>query len=222
MSGAPTRVVLVGSLRDVPDPGALAAEHAGDRRVALVTAGWQEWEEDDADLRAGAGEGVVNLRLYARASEVWAEDPELTRGHRELQDQVRALRRSYNLRLAHAMGAWIELLDMPGSGPVLQEERISALEAVKALDRHHGRRLAELRDAFYRRFDPLNRGAVARRRHEITEELDGVGAVLIAGGHVPVLLNRLRLFGVDQLMGGRSVVASAGGAMALSDRVVLF
>ncbi|MEJ2540224.1 MAG: hypothetical protein P8188_09665, partial [Gemmatimonadota bacterium] len=40
--------------------------------------------------------------------------------------------------------------------------------------------------------------------------------------HVPVLLNRLRLFGVDQLLGGRSVVASAGGAMALSDRVVLF
>jgi hypothetical protein len=37
-----------------------------------------------------------------------------------------------------------------------------------------------------------------------------------------VLLNRLRLFGVDRLLAGRTVVACSGGAMALAERVVLF
>jgi len=190
--------------------------------VALITAGWQEWEEDDARLRDGLGAGAFNLRLYGRAEVIWREDPELADGHRRLQTDVRLLRRAYNVRLAHAMDAWIELQEAPGEGDVLDAERASALAAVQELDRHHARRLGELREAFYRRFDPLMRAAVGRQRDEVAQALSGVSVVVVAGGHVPSLLNRLRLFGVDQLLEGKTVVAAGGGAMALARNVVLF
>lgn len=48
------------------------------------------------------------------------------------------------------------------------------------------------------------------------------GAVLVAGGHVAVLINRLRLMGGAALFGGKPVIAWSAGAMALSETVILF
>ncbi len=61
-----------------------------------------------------------------------------------------------------------------------------------------------------------------RERDEIRQILEGVAAVVIEGGHVAVLLDRLLLFGVADLLGGKVVVGCAGGAMALGRRVVLY
>jgi hypothetical protein len=47
-------------------------------------------------------------------------------------------------------------------------------------------------------------------------------AVAIAGGHVASLLNRLTLFEIGKLVGSRVVFAWSAGAMAISERVVLF
>ncbi len=190
--------------------------------VALVTAGWQEWEEDDEALRRSLGREAFNLRLWARAERVWRDDPELAEGHRRLQQDVRLLRRAYNLRLASAMDAWIGLEALAGDGGVLDAERAEAAEVVRALDRHHAGRLRGMRDAFYRRYDPLMRAAVVRERDEIRRALERARVLVLEGGHVPALLNRLRLFGVDGLLGGKTVVACSGGAMALAERVVLF
>lgn len=218
----PERVLLLGPQRHHPDVGEVAPPLAGGAPVALVTAGWQEWEDDDARIRELLGPGAFNLRLWGRAEDVWREDPELAEGHRRLQDDVRDLRRAYNVRLARAMDAWIALHDAPGRPEVLDGEREDALAAVQALDRHHARRVGDLRGAFYRDFDPLMRASVGRVREEVRRALEQVRVVVIMGGHVPALLNRLRLFGVDRLLAGKSVVACSGGAMALSRQVVLF
>ncbi|GMV07348.1 MAG: hypothetical protein AMXMBFR53_36230 [Gemmatimonadota bacterium] len=222
MTPRPSRVVLLGPQRGDPDVGRVLADLGSPGPVALVTAGWQEWEEDDARLRGALGPGAFNLRLYGRAEEVWRDDPELADAHRTLQEHVRLLRRAYNVRLAHAMDAWIELLGVPGDAAVLDAEQASALEAVRELDRHHARRLAALREAFYHRYDPLMRAAVGRRRDEVARALAATPVVVVAGGHVPALLNRLRLFGVDRLLEGKTVIATGGGAMAMAPRVVLF
>jgi hypothetical protein len=222
VSDAPTRVVLLGPQRDRPDAGAVVAGLGEPGPVALITAGWQEWEEDDGALRCALGREGFNLRLWARAERVWREDPELAAGHRALQQDVRLLRRAYNLRLARAMDAWIDMEALGGDPGVLSADRDDALEVVRALDRHHAGRLRELRDAFYRRYDPQWRAAVVRERDEIRRALDPARVVVVEGGHVPALLNRLRLFGVDGLLGGKTVVACSGGAMALAERVVLF
>ena len=47
-------------------------------------------------------------------------------------------------------------------------------------------------------------------------------AIVIAGGHVAVLANRLRLFDIAALAGARPIVAWSAGAMALAERVVLY
>jgi hypothetical protein len=206
----------------VPDVGGVVAGLGEPGPVALVTAGWQEWEEDDARIRETLGPGAFNLRLYGRAEAVWREDPELAQGHRKLQDDVRLLRRAYNVRLARAMDAWIELLGLPGSAEVLDGERERALAAVRELDRQHADRVVDLRESFYRRYDPILRASVGRQREEVRRALEHARVVVVLGGHVPALLNRLRLFGVDQLLGGRAVVACSGGAMALAHQVVLF
>ena len=221
MTARPSRVILLGPQRPRASVGAVVAGLAAGP-AALISAGWQEWETDDAHVLDALGHGAFNLTLYGRAETVWQEDPELAQGHRSLQEAVRVLRRAYNVRLAHAMDAWIDLQALGGDAAVLDPERRDALDAVRALDEHHGRHLAELREAFYRRFDPLMRTSVARQREEIRRALDGVGVVVVEGGHVPALLNRLRLFGLDELLADKAVVACSGGAMSLARRVVLF
>lgn len=221
MTAHPPRVILLGPQRHHMSVGAVAAE-TGAGPVALISAGWQEWEGEDAHVLGALGPGAFNLRLYQRAEAVWQEDPELAQGHRKLQQDVRALRRAYNVRLARAMDAWIDLQSLSGDPSVLDPERADALEAVRTLDDHHAGRLRELRDAFYRRFDPLARASVGRQREQVRLALEGAGVVVVEGGHVPALLNRMRLFGLDQLLGGKVVLACSGGAMALAHRVVLF
>jgi hypothetical protein len=49
---------------------------------------------------------------------------------------------------------------------------------------------------------------VQRRRDEIHEILSKCSAVAIAGGHVAILLNRLRLFGLEQALARLPVMAS--------------
>jgi hypothetical protein len=215
-------MVLLGPQRHDPDVGRVVAGLDEPGPVALISAGLQEWEEDDRRIRDSLGPGAFNLRLYGRADTVWREDPELAEGHRKLQSDVRLLRRAYNVRLARAMDAWTDLHLLAGEPAVLGPEMESALEAVRELDRHHARRLVELREGFYRRFDPIMRGSVGRQREEVRRALETVRVVVVLGGHVPALLNRLRLFGVDQMLTGKCVVACSGGAMALSHRVVLF
>lgn len=222
MSLRAARIALLGPQRGHPDVSTALRDLGAVGDVAIITAGWQEWEDDDARLRASLGDGVHNLQLYGRAERVWNADPELAAAHHALQGQVRLLRRAYNMRLAHAMDAWIDLERLRIDAAVLDGERAEALEAVRALDGHHEARLRELRQAFDDRYTPLTRSDVMRERAELSDVLDGVAAVVVEGGHVPVLLNRLRLFGVDELLGGRTVVACSGGAMALGPRVVLF
>ncbi len=222
MTARPARFVLLGPQRPNPDVRAAVAGLGEPGPVAIVTAGWQEWEGEDAGLRDSLGPGAFNLRLYGRAEQVWRDDPELARAHRKLQEDVRAVRRAYNVRLARTMDAWIDLQKLSGDPMVLDPEREDALAAVRELDRHHARRLVELRGAFYARYDPLMRAPVGRHREEIRRALEPARGVVVEGGHVPALLNRLRLFGVDQLLGGKTVVACSGGAMALAHQVVLF
>lgn len=222
MNDRPARIVLLGPQRERHDAGTVVAGLGEPGPVALITAGWQEWEEDDARVRGALGPDAFNLRLWGRAERVWRDDPDLAAGHHALQDAVRLLRRAYNVRLARAMDAWIDLQALAGDAAVLDPERDAALEAVRALDRYHADRLRVLRDAFYRRYDPLMRGSVGREREDIRRALEPARVVVIEGGHVPALLNRLRLFGVDGLLAAKTVVACSGGAMALAERVVLF
>ena len=57
---------------------------------------------------------------------------------------------------------------------------------------------------------------------DVQRQIEKAGLVLIAGGHVAVLLNRMRLFQLGELLVTKPIIAWSAGAMALSDRIVLF
>jgi hypothetical protein len=218
-----SRVTLLGPQRLQPTlASTLESLGAGSGRVATITAGWQEREPDDRELHEHLSGRSHNLKLYERAERAFHADPELQLAHHQRQAALRELQDLYNVRLDHAMAAAYELWARPGRGLLLEAERHAALAAIRELDAHHLNNVREVHAAFEARWQPLERTAVQRERQEIQEALAGASAVAIAGGHVAVLLNRLRLFGLRELLEDRVLVAWSAGAMVLSERVVLF
>lgn len=190
--------------------------------VAVVTAGWQEREEEVDELREHLGGRVTNLQLYARAEAVFEADPELARALRQRQDRLRRMQEVYRLRLSYALDAARALLTRRGDAELLGPERDEAIAAVRELDRAHLQRVTDVHREIDEQWRPFEREAVARHREELAGLLAGCAAFAIAGGHVAVLLNRLRLFGVAELAAGKPVFAWSGGAMVAGERLVLF
>lgn len=193
-----------------------------DAPIATVTAGWQEREPDDHELDEHLGGRTTNLQLYRRAEAVLRHDPELGAAHHRRQEILKRLQGLYALRLRHIMASCDALLCEPGDDRPLLEARAEAIEAVRELDARHLERVREVHAGFQEFAHPLERTALAREREELARMVESAGAVAIAGGHVAVLLNRLALFGLGPVLATRPVIAWSAGAMAVSERVVLF
>ncbi len=190
--------------------------------MAAVTAGWQDREGEDAELREHLGGRVVNLKLYRRAEELFADDERLFELHRQRQDRLRQAQRIYRRRLRHTLAAARELLAMKDESELLDKARHEAVGAVRELDARH----LETAQSIHRRFRaearPDRRAGLRRQKAEIARLLEDCDALAIAGGHVAVLLNRLRLFDLLELAAERPILAWSAGAMALAERVVVF
>lgn len=215
--------LLLGPQRPVVNLGDAIA-HAGlpAGPVAVIAAGWQEAEGDIDDVAAAARREVINLHLYRRADEVFAADPELLQRYRLRQDRLQALQRLYGLRLRHTMAAARETLRADGDTALVDPEQRHAIAQLRALDRHHLQRVQTLHAEFDAAFDSARHDLLSRHQAEIDALLANVDTVVITGGNVAVLLNRLYLFNLGQLLTEKHVVAWSAGAMALSEQVVLF
>jgi hypothetical protein len=190
--------------------------------IAAVTAGWQEREGEDVELNKHLSGRAFDLELYRRADLVFHRDPELGRAHREMQRRVRALSRIYDQRLTFYRQTLLWLLEASEDARLLEPEREHAFAQARDLDRWHLMRIAEIRSEFDSVVRPFEREAVAREREALDRALAGAVALVVTGGHVAVLLNRLRLFGIAEMVSGKPIIAWSAGAMALTDRVVLF
>ncbi len=220
---AEEQLVLLGPQRLQPTLKGAVRSLVDGGRVAVVTAGWEEREDQDQELVEHLGGEVVNLRLHQRAEDVFQRDRALFAALRARYDRLRKLRDLYRLRLDHALEAARELLTMEDEDEeLLDEERREALAAVRRLDTHHLQRTVEFQQAFDEEHAPPERGAVAGHRRQVDAILAGCSCLCIAGGHVGILLNRLRLFGIEAWARRLPLVAWSAGAMALSERIVLF
>ena len=193
--------------------------------IAAITAGWEEREDEDRELGAHLRGRTVNLRVHARAEEIYERDPELRSAMLERHETIRKLRDIYRLRLGHELDAARELLrrpDLNGDGAILEPERAAAIDAVRALDAHHRERVAEVHAAFEASWRPAEREDVVRHREEVADVLAETSALGVAGGHVNILLNRMRLLGLPGLAAKRPIVAWSAGAMVLGEQIVLF
>jgi hypothetical protein len=190
--------------------------------LASITAGWQEREGELDALQEHVGAPVRDLRLYERAEAVFAQDAALHGAYRERQNELRRLQDLYRIRLDHAKAAVRELQLAQDGGTLARRALRSALAALRRLDTGHLRELRAIHARFERDWSAERHPLLARQRADVEQILAHAGVVCIAGGHVAVLLNRLRLFGLGSALRSRPVVAWSAGAMAVAERVVLF
>lgn len=215
-------VVLLGAQRFDPSLGAAVSELNITGRVAVITAGWQEREPEDEELVAHLDGRAVNLRLHQRGEEVFREDPELRDAHRDRQGSLRHRQDFYRIRLEHELEADRVIRQRAAPPEILDEQMDASLAAIRELDAWHLDLCARIRTDFETRWDLFQRPSIARHRRELADLLSGCDAVAVAGGHVATLVNRLTLFGLADLIRHHTLFAWSAGAMALSERVVLF
>lgn len=190
-------------------------------QFATITAGWQEREPDDEELDYQLDGRSVNLALYARWLDVLDRDPEYAAADRRLREVLDELQQLYLLRLDHALDAVYALQRRPGSAVLRSSAVTEAIEAVRSLDAAHLARIDEVNAGFYQDWPPHDRTVIAHHRGVVARLLDDVAALIVTGGHVGVLVSAMHLFNVAASLDA-PVIAWSAGAMALSERVVLF
>ncbi len=218
----PRRVCLLGPQRLEPTLVEAVRSVGARGALACVTAGWEEREGEIGELADHVECAVHNLEVYGRVEDVFQHDPELFRVLRERDDRMRKVQELYRLRLQHALAAARELLRRTDDPELLVPEQEAAIETVRAIDAQHLDRIHEIHAEFAERWRPGERERVVRHKREIARVLEGVSGLCIAGGHVAILLNRLRLLDVIDLAPRLPIFAWSAGAMVLGERVVVF
>lgn len=188
---------------------------------AIITAGWQEREPDDEEFDALLDGQSGNLGLFARWLDVLDRDPEYAAADVRLREVLDELQELYLLRLDHALDAVAALQLRPGSAVLRAAAVAEAVEAVRALDVAHLARIGEINADFYDRWPPHEREVIAHHRAAVGRQLSEASALVVAGGHVGVLVASMHLFNVAAGL-DIPVIAWSAGAMAMAEQIVLF
>jgi hypothetical protein len=218
----PWRILLGPQRPHVNLDAAIAQSGIGDAPIAVISAAWQEAEGDIGDIQRLVANPLHDLGVYNRAENVFAADEALHSAYRQRQDQLIEQQRMYRLRLRQLTIAARAILRVEGNTAAIAEERRHAISQLRALDRHHLRQTRKISARFDEQFSIESHPLLAETVAALKEELARCDTVLITGGHVVVLINRLSLFGFDSLLLNKNIIGWSAGAMVLSDRIVLF
>jgi hypothetical protein len=214
--------VLLGPVGDGARVMSELATLGVDGPIALVTAGWEESERNDADLDRALGGGTRNLGLFGRSLDILESDPEYADEVRRVRSVLTQLREVYLVQLRHALRG-VEAVRQHDAGA----RRLSgvqldeAISTVRALDERHASRLEAVLGEFYTTCPPHERPAIAAHREAVASVVAECAALVIAGGHVGVLTECLHVCNLGARLGDRPVVAWSSGAMAIAERVMV-
>ena len=222
------RTILLGPQRFMTTAGTALRSLGVDGRVATVNAGWEEREDAVDELDTVLEGRAHHLRLYHRTFDVIAKDEVFAGAALSFRDHHDALRSLYRLRLHHAMDGLYAVVRRTREGELRTGGTHTAygavddaVEAVRHVDAWYAAQLKNL----YGELDaaaPLDSsGVIAWHRGEIEAALADCAALVVTGGHVGTLLRALRLFAI-RIPQTLPVIAWSAGAMALTERVVLF
>lgn len=214
-------LLLLGEQLEQPSLASALERWGIDGPVALVSAGWEEDETDDQWVGKATGRTVVNALLYGLADRLFAADPEVLQLLRTRQDEMRRLREVNKIQLDHLLAIARELLKREFAGEAVGGPANLTLEQVRAVDREYLVLVDEVITRYDRMIDPKARPSVCHYRDEVLQRVHQCQALLIAGGHAGVLLNRLSLSRLLKHL-AVPVIAWSGGAMAMGDRLVFY
>src|SRR5450759_1020902 len=219
------RLVSVAVLLGPAGPGAVAGEFGRlgvDGPIALVTAGWEERERNDAELDRAVGGGTRNLGLFGRRLDILESDPEYAEEMRRVRTLLTSLREVYLVQLRHALlGVEAVRQHDAGARRLSGVQLDEAIETIRALDERHAARLEAVLGEFYALYPPHERPAIASHRDAVASIVAQCSAVAIAGGHVGVLTDCLHVCNLGAALADVPVVAWSSGAMAIAERVMI-
>lgn len=221
-------VLLLGPLR----PGSLEAATRGRQGpVALIAAAVRDDPSYVAEWSDQLPDPVQDLGLYRRFRDVADRVPELRRAWHERSEIVHEYNLLYRRRNRHAHAAIEELWrvshqqgDPHGR---IARELDDAIQALRRLDRHHLRGVLAAERAAQDDLRLHSHPVVVPHREELLQALERCAGVVLCGGHVMRLRNRLRFFGLDTALAGCRrrgawMLGWSAGAMLLTRRLVLF
>ncbi len=213
--------VLLGPQRFLTTAGTVVHSVAPEGPVATVTAGWQDREAADDELDEVMGGRSRNLHLYGRLSDVLTTDDHFATEalkHRDAMDELAGI---YSLRLQRALDSAYVVARRPARGDIAESAFDDAVRGVQDIDAWYLRAVDELYGELETAAPPESSEEIARHRHEVADLLRDATVLAVAGGHVGLLLRCLRLFAVVPSP-EVPLVAWSAGAMALTERVVLY
>ncbi len=213
-------ITILGPERPVPVLPKVIEEQKIRGPVALISAGWRFDEPRDEPLRAAVGVGVHNLGLYAAFREIERAAPDLMSAYARKQAAVKEARSRYRLGITGAVETCQRMLaDKADYGDPWFKASVGQL---RALDQYWIDHTDRLHRSFEEEVAPQRHRLIRAWRARILDVLAGCDAVLIAGGHVGVLRNRISFFDLDEELGKRRVIAWSAGAMVLCDHILLY
>lgn len=214
-------LLLLGEQRERPRIQAALDRWGIAGPVGLIAAGWEEDEFEDDWLRESVSNPVVNSKLYELADQLFAEDPEVLKLLRDRQDALRELREINQVQTDRLCETARELLRRDATQETVRQPLATSFRHLQEVDAEYLATVSDTIRSFDQKISPDTRASAISYRQKVLKRLAGCEAILIAGGHVGVLLNRLKL---SRLLSHISlpVIAWSGGAMALGRQVYFF
>lgn len=236
---AEPRITLLGPQRDPSLHETVRSLGLKGRRFATISAGWRDRESETDILDHELGGNTINLGLWRLMQQLWEADPELERVDRERRMVLTEMQDLYVIGVQQAHEAIRRIRAREAGDPRVQEMALQDVVGIMhELDERHCRRVAELHQEFYATHEPHHRQAVVEARFLVGNRLAECEAVVITGGHVGVLLGAMHIFNLAPALAApsvptedgdqpapsiyRPIIAWGAGAMALTERVLLF
>lgn len=222
---APRAVVLGPQPGDLEFGPALRALDLPPGPVAAITVGWRETEpvrrEVECELER-CGVEPAPLHLGERVGRAFGRDPELAEEHRVFQEELRAEEKLYTARLGEAIDAARAVSRLASEGRYRAAYLDEAEKQILAADRFHLENQARRWREFLAAVRPGERPALREEREAMEGILARAAALVLTGGHVAVIRNRLVLADLATSIARLPILTWSAGAMALAPRIVLF
>jgi hypothetical protein len=196
--------------------------------IAVISAGWRYDECELQTLQTLVKRKIRHIPLYEWFDGLGSIEPELAGLHRMRQRRILAYKKTYQIHLDSALESWIQIQKLHRADPTTyQEDESDACKRVQEVDKQCMRRLTTIKNDFAAIGQPWLHETAFPLHQQIAEVLERCSALIITGGHVAILRNRLAFFGLEELLSkflldGKQIFAWSAGAMCLTDKIVLF
>ncbi len=196
--------------------------------IAVISAGWRYEECELQSLQKQLGRRLHHIPLYEWFDALGSVEPELSGLHRMRQRRILDYKKVYRINLDAALDSWIAIQHLYRKDPqtYAKDER-AACRQVQAVDQACLNRLRDIKEDFSAIETPWLHDSALPLHEQIITVLERSAGLIITGGHVAILRNRLAFFGLEELLThfvleGKQIFTWSAGAMCLTDRIVLF